>query len=98
MATINSGVLAHMLRRYFPEQLIARILHNNLSGMIPRAEQAVAQLCESKLFDPQSRVCQLTNRIALRGLLASPTATPYHAAQRRWSLLVLECWLSRQSA
>ena len=98
MATINSGVLAHMLRRYFPEQLIARILHNNMSGMIPRAEQAVAQLCESKLFDPQSRVCQLTNRIALRGLLASPTATPYHAAQRRWSLLVLECWLSRQSA
>ena len=98
LATMNSGVLAHMLRRYFPEPLIARILHNNNSIIVPRAEHALAQLCESTLFHPQSRVCQLTNRIALRGLLASPTATPYHAVQRRWSLLVLECWLCRQSA
>ena len=87
-----------MLRQYFPEPLIARILHNNNSIIVPRAEHALAQLCESTLFHPQSRVCQLTNRIALRGLLASPTATPYHAVQRRWSLLVLECWLCRQSA
>ena len=98
LATINGGVLAHMLRQYFPEPLIARILYNNNSSIIPRAEHALVQLCESKLFDQQSRVCQLTNRIALRGLLASPAATPYHAAQRRWSLLVLECWLCRQSA
>ncbi len=98
VATMNSEMLAHLLRGYFPEPLIARILQNNNSIIIPRAEQALSQLCESILFHPQSRVCQMTNRIALRGLLASPTATPYHAAQRRWSLLVLECWLSRQTA
>ena len=97
-ATIDREVLAQLLRRYFPEPWIARILQNNNSIIIPRAEQALLQLCESTLFHPQSRVCQMTNRIALRGLLASPAATPYHAAQRRWSLLVLECWLSRQSA
>ena len=98
LASMNWGVLAHMLRRYLPEPLIARILYNNNLNIIPRAEHALAQLCESTLFQPQSRVCQLTNRIALRGLLASPAATPFHAAQRRWSLLVLECWLCRQSA
>jgi hypothetical protein len=98
VATMNSEMLAHLLRGYFPEPLIARILQNNNSIIIPRAEQALSQLCESILFHPQSRVCQMTNRIALRGLLASPTATPYHAAQRRWLLLVLECWLSRQTA
>ena len=97
VATINSDVLTQLLRRYFPEPMIERILQNNNSIIIPRAEHALSQLCESTLFHPQSRVCQMTNRIALRGLLASPAATPYHAAQRRWSLLVLECWLSRQT-
>lgn len=98
LAIINSGVLAHMLRRYFPAPLIARILDNSQCVLIPRAEHALMQLSESTLFDSQSQVCQLTNRIALRGLLASPADNARHATQRRWSLLVLEYWLRRQTA
>ena len=92
------GVLANVLRRYVSEPWITRIMQHNNSTMLPRAEQALTELCESTLFDAQSRVCQLTNRIALRGVLASPAATAREAAQRRWSLLVLECWLRRQTA
>ncbi|MSR34139.1 MAG: hypothetical protein EXS12_04990 [Phycisphaerales bacterium] len=98
LATMNSDMLAHMLRQYLPEPLIMRIMQHNNSTMLPHAEKALAQLCESSLFNPQSQVCQLTNRIALRGLLASPAVNAHHAAQRRWSLLVLECWLRRQTA
>ena len=94
----HGGVLANVLRRYVSEPWITRIMQHNNSTMLPRAEQALTELCESTLFDAQSRVCQLTNRIALRGVLASPAATAREAAQRRWSLLVLECWLRRQTA
>ena len=94
----HGGVLANILRRYVSEPWITRIMQHNNSTMLPRAEQALTELCESTLFDAQSRVCQLTNRIALRGVLASPAATAREAAQRRWSLLVLECWLRRQTA
>ena len=92
------GVLAHLLRRYVSEPWITRIMQQNNVNILARAEHALAALCESTLFDAQSRVCQLTNRIALRGVLASPAATAREAAQRRWSLLVLECWLRRQTA
>ena len=96
--SINHSVLAHALRRYLPESLIARIMHVNHVNISPRTEQSLVQLSESMLFDAQSRIGQLTNRIALRGVLASPTSTPNENLARRWSLLVLESWLRRQTA
>ena len=95
--SINHSVLAHALRRYLPESLIARIMHVNHVNISPRTEQSLVQLSESMLFDAQSRIGQLTNRIALRGVLASPTSTPNENLARRWSLLVLESWLRRQT-
>ena len=95
---INRGVLVHALRRYLPEVLITRIMHVNHVNISPRTEQSLMQLSESMLFDAQSQVGQLTNRIALRGVLASPTSTPNENLARRWSLLVLESWLRRQTA
>ena len=96
--SINHSVLVHALRRYLPEPLITRIMHVNHVNISPRTEQSLVQLSESMLFDAQSRIGQLTNRIALRGVLASPTSTPNENLARRWSLLVLESWLRRQTA
>ena len=96
--SINHSVLVHALRRYLPEPLITRIMHVNQVNISPRTEQSLMQLSESMLFDAQSQVGQLTNRIALRGVLASPTSTPNENLARRWSLLVLESWLRRQTA
>jgi hypothetical protein len=73
-------------------------MHINHVNISPRTEQSLVQLSESMLFDAQSQVGQLTNRIALRGVLASPTSTPNQNLARRWSLLVLESWLRRQTA
>ena len=95
--SINHSVLVHALRRYLPEPLITRIMHVNHVNISPRTEQSLVQLSESMLFDAQSRIGQLTNRIALRGVLASPTSTPNENLARRWSLLVLESWLRRQT-
>lgn len=94
----NRGVLVHALRRYLPEPLITRIMHVNHVNISPRTEQSLVQLSESMLFDAQSQIGQLTNRIALRGVLASPASTPNENLARRWSLLVLELWLRRQTA
>lgn len=94
----NRGVLVHALRRYLPEPLITRIMHVNHVNISPRTEQSLVQLSESMLFDAQSQIGQLTNRIALRGVLASPASTPNENLARRWSLLVLESWLRRQTA
>ena len=96
--SINHSVLVHALRRYLPEPLITQIMHVNQVNISPRTEQSLMQLSESMLFDAQSQVGQLTNRIALRGVLASPTSTPNENLARRWSLLVLESWLRRQTA
>lgn len=96
--SINHSVLVHALRRYLPEALITRIMHVNHVNISPRTEQSLMQFSESMLFDAQSQVGQLTNRIALRGVLASPTSTPNENLARRWSLLVLESWLRRQTA
>ena len=96
--SINHSVLVHALRRYLPEPLITRIMHVNHVNISPRTEQSLVQFSESMLFDAQSRIGQLTNRIALRGVLASPTSTPNENLARRWSLLVLESWLRRQTA
>ena len=95
--SINHSVLVHALRRYLPEPLITRIMHVNHVNISPRTEQSLVQFSESMLFDAQSRIGQLTNRIALRGVLASPTSTPNENLARRWSLLVLESWLRRQT-
>ena len=97
-AVAQGDVLSHVLRRYFPETLITRIMQANTMQILPRAEQSLMELSESMLFHNDSQVCKLTNRIALRGVLASPAATAREAAQRRWSLLVLEYWLRRHMA
>lgn len=91
----SNEVLVHILRGYLPEKFIARLTQTHHSTITARAELALAQLSESILFTPQSMITQFTNRIALRGLLASPSATPRDSAQRQWLLLILESWLRR---
>ncbi|MCE9619907.1 MAG: hypothetical protein K8R92_08355 [Planctomycetes bacterium] len=92
----NGGALVHLLRRYLPESMIQRIAARNRSSIPPRLEEALMDLSEAALFEPESRVLTLTNRIGLRGLLAAPAATPRQTVDRRWSLLLLEYWLRRQ--